>query len=178
MIRRINLFAGAGAGKSTLAASLFSSMKKNGKNVELVHEYVKTWAYEHRDVDSFDQVYLFAKQLRSEDILLRKNRTELIITDSPVMLSVCYAEKYGLERWQSLVEIANSFEEEYPSKNFFLNRSDCEYKQDGRFEDYEQAKEMDKKIKQFMYNQNISFVELSYNEEEKFLSLIEGENDV
>lgn len=44
-IRRINLFAGPGAGKSTACAQLFSRMKLAGFNVEQVTEYVDHFSY-------------------------------------------------------------------------------------------------------------------------------------
>lgn len=42
----INLFGGAGIGKSTFAASLFAHMKQLHLNVELVQEYAKHLVYQ------------------------------------------------------------------------------------------------------------------------------------
>ena len=62
-IRRIGLFGGPGTGKSTLSAMAYSKLKTMGINVELVQEYVKSWAYEKRMVSSFDQLYLLAEHM-------------------------------------------------------------------------------------------------------------------
>lgn len=49
----INLFAGPGAGKSTTAARLFSTLKLRGKNAELVQEFAKGAAWEKRSQKLF-----------------------------------------------------------------------------------------------------------------------------
>jgi len=84
-IRRICLFGGPGCGKSTTAAYVYSQLKRLGCSVELIQEYVKAWAYEKREVTSFDQVYLLAKQIRMEDLALR-NGVKFVVTDSPVYM--------------------------------------------------------------------------------------------
>jgi hypothetical protein len=63
MIRRICLHAGPGSGKSTLAARVFGELKVRGYDVEHVPEYIKTWAHAGRKPESYDQLYVFAKQL-------------------------------------------------------------------------------------------------------------------
>ena len=62
----INFFGGPGVGKSTLAAQLFGYLKAKGFDVELAQEFIKTWAYQRRELRSFDYVYTFAKQLHAE----------------------------------------------------------------------------------------------------------------
>lgn len=146
---RINLWAGPGAGKSTIAPALFSQLKQNGYNIELTSEYIKRWAYEGRKTQSFDQLYICAKQLNAEDVVLR-NGVEHIITDSPVPMQCYYATKYNFVCTQELINIAKSFEQLHPSINIFLDRGDIPYQQNGRYENYEQALEVDKKMYQFM----------------------------
>lgn len=85
----INLYAGSGAGKSTLAAEIFVDLKKQGKNVELVTEWVKAWAWEGRSpVGLENSLYIFAKQLRRESILYGK--VDYIVTDCPLGLCAAY----------------------------------------------------------------------------------------
>jgi len=119
-IRRVNLFGGPGAGKSTIAALIFAHAKLSGKHIEHVQEYVKSWVYEKRDVSGFDQLYLLAKQIRREDLFLRSG-VDSIVTDSPVMLAACYAKQYGLESWETLLRVVLDFEAKYPSLNIFLH---------------------------------------------------------
>jgi len=150
MIRRINLYAGPCAGKSTIAAHVFSHFRAKQVNIELVTEYVKSWAYEERKITSYDQLYLLAKQLRQEDLILR-NGVDLIVTDSPILLSACYAQKYGFPSVSALREIAAEFEKTYPSLNIFIERGRTPYNQSGRYETYEQAVEMDAAIEKTIF---------------------------
>jgi len=163
MIRRINLFGGPGSGKSTTAARLFASLKADMMRIELVREYVKNWAYEDRKITGFDQLYLFAKQLRMEDILLR-NGVDLIVTDSPLSLSTCFAERYGHKGMEGLREIAKDFERHYPSLNIFVLRNDKPYVKLGRYETYEQAKELDKIITDHMMDNQLTFVKKNFDD--------------
>lgn len=148
-IRRINLFGGPCSGKSSSALDVCRNFKRvaainpNIHNVELVQEYVKTWAYENRVPQSFDQVYIFAKQLRREDVLLRSEQVDVTVTDSPIFLSYCYGEKYDAPGYEALLPIINKFEEKYPSLNIFIDRGNKAYVQKGRYQTEAEAKEMD-----------------------------------
>ena len=141
MIRRINLLAGPGAGKSTAAARLFGELKARGYDVEQVSEFIKKWAYEGRVPESFDQFYAFAKQLGNEEALLRS--VPLIITDSPLIVNVAYTKFYGCPYHRQLLEMVDFFEAEYPSLNLFLDRT-VEYVDKGRYQTLEQAHELDR----------------------------------
>lgn len=155
MIRRINLFAGPGAGKSTIAAWLFSEMKTDGFAIEQVREYVKNWAYMKIHPTSFDQVYLLGKQMHEEDVPLRNN-VDYIVTDCPIFLGACYGMRYNTRGVEHIVSLCNVFEEDYPSINIFIDRGNKPYKTGGRFQTEEEAREMDEfvmeKLNEHNYN--------------------------
>lgn len=69
----INLFGGAGVGKSTTCADIFAHLKKQQYSVEMVREWVKGWAYEKRKITDLDPYYIFAKQLKAEKMLFYHN---------------------------------------------------------------------------------------------------------
>ena len=82
----INLYGGPGTGKSTSAAYFYYLLKAQGKNVELVREYVKDWAWEGRKISTYDQIYFLGKQVRRESMLYGK--VDWIVTDSPIMMNL------------------------------------------------------------------------------------------
>jgi hypothetical protein len=88
----LNIWAGAGAGKSTTAADTFARMKRAGLSVELVTEYVKTQAWQGIPIGPWDDVIIFAEQLRRESVLYGK--VDYIVTDSPLGLSAVYERHY------------------------------------------------------------------------------------
>ena len=148
---RINLWAAAGVGKSTVASGLYYHLKKDGYNVELVSEYIKKWAYEKKVPKSFDQLYVFAKQLHTEDSFLNHG-VEHLVTDSPIGLQLYYTWKYNFISHANLVNVAKDFETKYPSFNILLDREGIEYKARGRYETEEQAKHNDLELCGFMNN--------------------------
>jgi len=91
----IEFWGGPGCGKSTLAAGLYAEMKARGKSVELVREYVKPWAWRGHAIKRWDEVYIFAKQLRAEADLYGK--VDYLITDRPLGLSAVYERMYRPE---------------------------------------------------------------------------------
>jgi hypothetical protein len=139
--------AGPGAGKSTAAARLFGELKTKGYDVEHVSEYIKTWAYEGRKPQSFDQFYIFAKQLKSEDVVLRKAKH--IVSDSPILLNTAYSTFYGCSFSSELISIAKQFEVQYPSLNLIIERS-VEYVDKGRYQNFQEAIEFDEFLFKFL----------------------------
>lgn len=141
---RFNFFGGAGSGKSTTAAWAFHLLKEEGKSAELVLEYIKTWAYLERNVKSFDQVFIMAQQLHSEDFLMYSG-VKNIVTDCPVLLSPIYSSFYknATAITEPLKIIANHFSNIFPSTNIFLKRGSKEYVNHGRYQTEFEAREID-----------------------------------
>ena len=88
----VNIFGGAGVGKSTVSAELFAKLKKKGLEVEYVTEFAKDLVWEKRDETFKDQAYIFGKQyhriFRVIDKVDEKNESKKI------------------ERWQKIAKEA------------------------------------------------------------------------
>lgn len=151
--RRINFYAGANAGKSGMAAWLFSMLKTYGVRCGYVKELVEEWAWQGRRPRSFDQVFLLATQLHREDELLYGG-CEVVVTDSPLLLSCSYGMMFDVPEWERLVKIACEFERRFPSIHIMLNRGDWGIDPAGRFiEDsgvYSDPAATDEVIKRFV----------------------------
>lgn len=146
-IRRINLFGGPGSGKSTLATRIFSALKIQKKEVELVREYIKTWAHQGKVPQSYDSLYVFAKQLQCEDLILR--HVPLLVTDSPLLLNSAYPTFDGFVCADHLVSMAQQFDRDFPSLNFYIKRT-VEYQTAGRYQDESQAIVFDNFLQAFL----------------------------
>lgn len=165
---RINIFGGPGIGKSATAAWLFSELKQRDINVELVTEYAKTWAWEKRKIACYDQVYIFGKQLRAEDRLLRQGVH--VVTDSPLMLQLCYAFRDHAPFAADLLSICLRFEEEHPVTNIVLARTDRPYIQTGRYETLEEARNVDGMVEAMLINTNRPFVKVAADQRDVLLA--------
>lgn len=144
MTKVINLFAGPGAGKSTTAAGLFYTMKKQGMSVELVTEYAKDRVWEEHHSVFKDQLYLLAKQNRKLQRLIGK--VDYIITDSPLLLGQYYG---GEEDKLPIRFITDWAFNKYDNVNIFIKRTKP-YIQTGRNETYEQALKADEGIRKIV----------------------------
>lgn len=147
MIRRLNFFAGPGAGKSTLAARTFAELKIRGYDVEHIPEYIKTWAHEGRSPTSYDQLYVFAKQLKAEDVILRNVQT--IVTDSPLLMNTAYSRLYNFQCSQDLIKICQQFDKDFPPLNLFIERT-VDYVEKGRFQNHQEAVDFDVFLKKHL----------------------------
>jgi hypothetical protein len=142
---RICLYGGPGVGKSALASWLFSQIKmiRPTIDVELVSEYIKGWAWEKRVPISWDQLYIFGKQLHQEDKVLRHNVH--IVSDSPLLLQIAYIQKQDNEFAQECLSLCSKFDKKYPALHIKLRRT-VPYNPEGRYENLQQAIEMDSRI--------------------------------
>lgn len=168
----INLYAGPGAGKSTLAAEIFWKLKKKLLNVELCTEYAKQLVYEERhNVLKLDQLYILAKQNRKMYSLFNKG-VDIVVTDSPLFLNCFYNNP---ENFNSEVMFAVSKElyNKYENYDFFLNRNvNYGYNPNGRIQKHlEEAQQIDRQILNIMKKEipNYMFVQYSMNTADKII---------
>jgi hypothetical protein len=158
----INFYAGPSTGKSTSAAYIYYLLKSEHKNAELVREYVKAWAWDLRPINTYDQLYFLGKQSRYESMLY--NKVDYIVTDSPVMLGGFYAKQYCPEAIsKGIVAATQAFynqaeQDGHKHHHIFLNRTK-RYNPAGRYQTEEQAKDMDKGIRNYLTGMGIKFVE-------------------
>lgn len=153
----INLFAGPGAGKSTLAAELFFKMKVAGLSAELVREYVKDWVYEGRQIDGFDQFYIVGKQIKKESLLY--NKVDFIITDCPIWNSAFYENhiegtNYMVDHAKGFTAYAESHGIKYD--NYLLTRKTV-YDPHGRYQTEEEANQVDVAMGEFLKRMNLDY---------------------
>lgn len=155
----INFFGGPSTGKSTLATGLFSLLKtKYNLRVEYVHEYAKDLVYEQREnILKNDQLYVFAKQNHMLKMIELSNQIDIIINDSPILLSSIFGNhnKSITKKFNEfIIETFNS----YNNINFFIKRNDLYFQSYGRVEkDVDAAKCIDKLIMKSFEDNEIQY---------------------
>jgi hypothetical protein len=113
----VNLYGAPGAGKSTTRAGAFHRLKLYGVNCEEVTEYAKDLTWEGREYALSNQVYVFAKQLKRMDMLMGK--VDVVITDSPLMLSAYYG---SVDLPSSFFEMVEHFADHPFRMDYFIER--------------------------------------------------------
>ena len=153
----INLFGGPGTGKSTIAAELFSKLKWNKMDSELISEYAKQIVWEESFSKLSNQIYLFAKQHKRHIIL--NGKVDYVVTDSPLIMGTVY-DKNDTKHLQELIfSEFNKFE----NLNIFLIR-DKEYNPNGRTQTYDEAIQKDNEIFKLLNENNVNYYSFVANE--------------
>ena len=151
----VNLFGGAGIGKSVMRADLFSALKKKGVRAEESVEWIKNCVYEHRDVVLDVQSYIFSKQYMQQYKLVQSDQIDVVITDSPVLLSAIYDPEQDENLKQYVIKKFNQFN----NLNVLLIRS-TQYQTEGRYQTEEESIEIDKQIKRLLDDNFIPYIEV------------------
>lgn len=167
----VNLFGGPGTGKSTMAAWIFSELKSKNIECELVREYVKDWAWESRKISPLNQLHFLGEQSYRESLLYDK--VDAVVTDSPIILAPFYQTHYTGENYT--LSAALGFMKQAKKKynidylNIFLNR-DKPYSPNGRYETEKEAKNIDKKLKQYLKDINMPYKAIDFSNKNEILN--------
>lgn len=139
MLKVVNIWGGAGIGKSTTAAGLYNLMKVRGHNVELVSEYAKDLTWEKHWSALGNQLLILAHQ----DHRLRRlaGQVEWAITDSPLPTGIAYMG----DSWKPWLEDATwAAFDQYANFNVLLQRNPLNpYQVEGRNQTHEEAMKLD-----------------------------------
>ncbi len=156
----INLWGAPSSGKSTNAAGLYYLMKINKFKVELIHEFVKDLIWEEHLSIIGDQNYIFANQNR---MLARLDgKVDYAITDSPLPLSCYYAQKEYLKKYPSFIDVVWENFNSYKNINILLTQGH-DFENYGRIHDENQAREIQKDLKNILADNSIVHYEARTN---------------
>ena len=148
----VNLFGAPGAGKSTGAAYIFSKIKMAGVNAELVTEFAKDKVWEESKEVFNNQIYIFGKQ--SFKISRVMNKVDVIITDSPIILSSFYNSDETIQ--EELDALVMKTFNSYNNMNYFIERVKP-YQEKGRFQTEEESDQIADEISTLLDEKEIDY---------------------
>ena len=164
-LKVLNFYGGAGIGKSTIAADIFSKLKRKGHKTELVGEYAKWLWYQNATDIVEDQLYLFAEQVHRLKTLERYG-VEYAVCDSPLPLNIIYNNTPD-ELFDQLVMHEHA---KFDNVEYLLRRNDEFISIDGRKEtNLDRAKIKDEEIKAVLEGAVINYTVISPWETDKVL---------
>ena len=148
----INLFGEPSAGKSTAAMDITARLKRKDINAEYITEFAKDKLYEQNNEVFKHQEYIFGKQ--SFKMGRVRNKVQVMITDSPLILSIIYNQNQHLSGSfdQTVMDVFNS----YNNKNYVLLRNHP-YEDEGRFQNESEANDVRLKLLSKLDSLNIKY---------------------
>lgn len=147
----VNLFAGPGAGKSTMGAAIFSELKFRGVETELIQEFAKDLVWEDRLGALSGQVYVLGKQYHRLQRV--SGQVEVIVMDTSLLNSIFYKPEDLPSSFEDFVlDLYRSFN----NLNIFIDRKKL-YVASGRLETYKEALEKDREIRSFLNTLKIPY---------------------
>ena len=146
----VNLFAGPGAGKSTMCAGIFTELKWKGIECEIASEYAKDLVWEGRSDTFLDQIYIFGKQYHRVFRLL--GQVEVVITDCPILLTPIYDK----EKRASLEQLVVVEHRKMRTYNVFIKRTKP-YRDKGRIHTKQEAQQIDRSVLDMLDKYDIPF---------------------
>ena len=148
----VNLFGAPGAGKSTGAAYIFSKIKMAGVNAELVTEFAKDKVWEESKEVFNNQIYIFGKQ--SFKISRVMNKVDVIITDSPIILSSFYNSDETIQ--EELDALVMKTFNSYNNMNYFIKRVKP-YQEKGRFQTEEESDQIADEVSTLLDEKEVDY---------------------
>lgn len=150
----INIIGGPGCGKSSMTASVFSFLKWHDINCEMALEYAKEVVWSKTENLLRNQLFVFGQQHNRIYHLLDK--VEVIITDSPLLLSIIYDKK----RNTNLKSLVLDEFHRYNNLNYLLTRKK-KYNPSGRLQTEAEAKEIDDQLRHLLKMYAIPYKEIA-----------------
>jgi hypothetical protein len=145
----VNLFAGPGCGKTTLAHLVTGRLKMAAAPlvVEYVGEYAKRLVFEERYAAMANQILILGRQFQELSNL--HGKADIVVTDGPILHGLIYGRI--LEYPQSFYDNALWCHRQFPTLNVFVERPTTkEYETVGRIQSFEESLRIDQEIRDML----------------------------
>lgn len=146
----VNLLGGPGSGKSSIRAGVFYDLKFRNIDCEEAPEYAKDLVWSKSQFTLGNQIKVFGEQ--HDRIFRLVGQVDVVITDSPLLLTPIYDQRESDTLRRLAMEEFNSM------WNYTVLLKRCKpYHQNGRNQDEQGAIEIDRKIADFLLDNQIPF---------------------
>ncbi|KRI01322.1 hypothetical protein [Curvibacter sp. PAE-UM] len=156
----INIIGGPGCEKSLFTAAIILYLHLHHKTVELIPDYAKTLVWQ-KDYEALRNQYRIAQQ-QYHMLELLDGQVQFLVTEASLPQVLYYNEFYpdnicdtGKTRKQIL-----EWYKQHNNVNIMVERGERKYNHTGRFQDEEQAREVDRGMRALLRREGIAFTPL------------------
>ena len=153
----INIIGGPGCGKSMFSAAIVLYLHLHGKTVETIPDHAKALVWQ-RNFEVLKNQYFIA-QRQFEMLNLLDGQVQFLVTESSLSQALYYNENYepnicdlGKTRTQIL-----KWQGMYDEINIMVERGEKRYVRAGRFQEEEQARAIDRGLRDLLDRESIPY---------------------
>jgi hypothetical protein len=156
----INVIGGPGCDKSLFTAAIILYLNLHNKTVEQIPDFAKSLVWQ-KDYEALKNQYNIAQQ-QFRMLELLDGQVQYLVTESSLPQIMYYNEHYP----DNICDIAKTkaqiltWYKQHNNINVMVERSERKYVHTGRFQDEEQAKEVDKGMRALLRREGITFTPL------------------
>jgi hypothetical protein len=153
----INIIGGPGCDKSLFTAAIILYLNLHHKTVEQIPDFAKSLVWQ-KDYEALkNQYYIAQQQFRMLELL--DGQVQYLVTESSLPQILYYNEHYP----DNICDVAKTRKQilewckQHNNVNVMVERGDRKYVHTGRFQDEEQAKEVDRTMRATLRREGITF---------------------
>jgi hypothetical protein len=153
----INIIGGPGSQKSLFTAAIILYLHLHNKSVELIPDYSKSLVWQKNFEALRNQYHIAQQQFQMLELL--DGQVQYLVTESSLPQILYYNENYadnicdvGKTRAQIL-----EWYKQHNNTNIMIERGDRKYVHTGRFQDENQAQEVDRGMRGLLRREGIAF---------------------
>jgi hypothetical protein len=162
----INIIGGPGCDKSLISSAIILYLHLQNKTVETIPDYAKSLVWQQNYEVLKNQYFIAQRQF--EMLSLLDGQVQFLITECSLPQVLYYNENYA----DNICDIAKTRAQilewygQYDNVNIFVERGDKKYVHTGRFQDEEQARNIDRGLRDIMEREKLPYTALQPNVQE------------
>lgn len=156
----INIIGGPGCNKSLFSAAIILNLNLRNKKVETIPDFAKSLVWQ-QDFEALNNQYQIA-QRQFEMLELMDGQVEFLVTECSLPQILYYNEHYA----DNICDVAKTrlkilaWYKQHNNVNVLVERSDKKYVHTGRFQDEDQARIIDKGLRQTLNREGMHYTVL------------------
>ena len=162
----INIIGGPGSDKSLFSAAIILYLNLHNKTVETIPDYAKSLVWQQNFEVLKNQYFIAQRQFEMLNLL--DGQVQFLLTECSLPQVLYYNENYA----ENICDVSKTraqileWYKQYDNINIFVERGEKKYVRSGRFQDEDQARDIDRGLRSVLVREGINFTPLNPNLEE------------
>jgi hypothetical protein len=157
----INIIGGPGSDKSLFSSAIILHLNLHHKTVEIIPDYAKSLVWQQNFEVLKNQYFIAQRQYEMLNLL--DGQVQFLITECSLPQVLYYNEHYE----DNICDISKTrtqileWYRQHDNVNILVERGDKKYMHSGRFQDEEQARTIDRGLRDLLVREKLHFTSLS-----------------